>query len=210
MPTTLGDVQVLFNGAPVPLYMVSPSQINFVVPMNAPSSGNADVQVVQPSTGRVYAAGSIAMAQYSPAILMSEYSGTLRQAAVVNNQDGTINSPTNPAPRGSFISIYATGQGFVPNAPPDGTLANGAIPAPIQVRVNIGGAYLDQMLYDSSSDVSKDQWTQYSGLNAYPGLWQINAYIPHAVVPGTKIPLIVVGQGQTNGDGSFNVYINVK
>jgi uncharacterized protein (TIGR03437 family) len=209
MPTTLGDVQVLFNGVPAPLYLASPSQINFVVPMNAPTSGNADVQVVQPSTGRVYAAGSIAMAPYSPAVLMSEYSGALRQAAVLN-QDGTINSATNPAPRGSFISIYATGQGFVPNAPPDGTLASGVIPAPIQLRVNIGGLYLDQMVYDSSSDVSKDQWMQYSGLNAYPGLWQINAYIPHAVVPGTKIPLIVFAGGQTNSDGTFNVYINVK
>jgi uncharacterized protein (TIGR03437 family) len=210
MPTALGDVQVLFNGSPVPLYLTSPSQINFVVPMNAPTSGTADIQVVQASTGRVYAAGPVAMAAYSPAILMSEYTGTLRQAAVLN-QDGTINSPTNPAPRGTFISIYATGQGFVPNAPPDGTLVGGAIAAPIQLRVNIAGAYLDQMTYDATSDVSRDQWMPYSGLNAYPGLWQINVYIPHAVVPKNQIPLVIVAGGQTNTDpGTFNVYINVK
>jgi len=210
MPTTLGDVQVLFNGNPVPLYLVSPSQINFVTPMNAPSSGTADIQVVQVSTGRVFAAGPVAMAPYSPAVLMSEYTGILRQAAVLN-QDNTINSPTNPAPRGTYISIYATGQGFVPNAPPDGTLVNGAVPAPIQVRVNIAGAYLDQINADPTSDVSKDQWMPYSGLNAYPGLWQINAYIPHAIAPKNQIPLIITAGGQANTDpNTFLVYINVK
>jgi uncharacterized protein (TIGR03437 family) len=209
MPTTLGDVQVLFNGNPVPLYLASPSQINFVAPMNAPSSGNADLQVVQASTGRVYAAGSVAMAPYVPAILMLEYTGNMRQAAVLN-QDGSVNSATNPAPRGTTISIYATGQGFVPNAPPDGTLGSGPVSAPIPLRVNIGGNYLDGMVYDSTSDIPKAQWLSYSGLNAYPGLWQINAYIPHAVVPGSKIPLILVGGGTASTDGSFNVYINVK
>ena len=62
------------------------------------------------------------------------HSGSLRQAAVVN-QDGTINSPTNPPLRGPYISIYAIGQGFVPNAPPDGTLLSGPFPAPIQLQV---------------------------------------------------------------------------
>lgn len=210
LPTTLGDVQVLFNGTPAPLYYASPTQINWVVPMNAPSSGTADVQVVQQSTGRVLAAGAVVMAPYSPAILMTEYTGSLRQAAVIN-EDGSVNSPSNPAPRGSYISIYATGQGNVPNAPPDGQLVNGVFPASIPVRVNIAGNYLDAMNYDPSSDKPKDQWLPYSGLNIFPGLWQINAYIPHAVAPGNKVPLIIVGGGQTNTDpGTFNVYIAVK
>ena len=43
-----------------------PSQINFVVPMNAPTSGNVDIQVVQPSTGRVFAAGQMPMNTAAP------------------------------------------------------------------------------------------------------------------------------------------------
>lgn len=210
MPTTLGDMQVLFNGTPAPLYYVSPSQINFVVPMNAPTSGTADLQVVQASTGRVYAAGPVSMAPYSPAILMLEYTGSLRQAAVIN-EDGTVNSPTNPAPRGTFVQIYATGQGFVANAPPDGSLITSAIAAQVPVRVNIGGIYLDQMTYDPSSDKPQNQWMPYSGLNYFPGLWQINVYIPHAVLPKTQIPLIITAAGQPNTDqGTFLTYINVK
>jgi uncharacterized protein (TIGR03437 family) len=210
LPTTLGDVQVLFNGTPVPLYFVTPSQINFVVPMSAPSSGTADVQVVQASTGRVYAAGAIGMVPYEPAIMMLENTGSLRQAAVINLSDGSVNSATNPAARGTYILIYATGQGFVPNAPPDGALSTGAVSAPIPLRINIGGGWLDAMNYDSTSDVPQSQWVPYSGLSSYPGLWQINMYIPHALPPGTKIPLIIQGGSQLSTDGTFQVYINVK
>jgi uncharacterized protein (TIGR03437 family) len=66
------------------------------------------------------------------------------------------------------------------------------------------------MNYDSTSDVPQSQWVPYSGLSSYPGLWQINMYIPHALPPGTKIPLIIQGGSQLSTDGTFQVYINVK
>jgi uncharacterized protein (TIGR03437 family) len=166
--------------------------------------------VVQPSTGRVYAAASVSMAQYSPAIFVTEYSGNLRQAAIIN-QDGTVNSPTNPAPRGTTVALWATGQGYVPGAPPDGVPASSAISASIPLRVNIGGAYLDSMPYDPSSDIPQNQWLSYSGLNTIPGFWQINFYIPHAVVPANKIALVIVGGNLLNADpNTYNAYINVK
>jgi uncharacterized protein (TIGR03437 family) len=43
--------------------------------------------------------------------------------AEVFNQDNTLNTPSNPAARRSTIRIYAIGQGFVPNAPPDSSPA---------------------------------------------------------------------------------------
>ena len=36
----------------MPIYAVGPFQINFMVPMNSPISGTAEIQVVRPSTGR--------------------------------------------------------------------------------------------------------------------------------------------------------------
>jgi hypothetical protein len=128
------------------------------------------------------------------------YSGSLRQAAVVN-QDGTINSPTNPA----------TGQGFVPNALSDGTLLSGPFQAPIQLRVNVAGRL-------PGSDRLRLQLEHLEGpvvavfrAERVSRLWQINAYIPRAVVPGTRIPLIIVAGVQTHTDpGTFSVYITVK
>src|SRR5262249_41574652 len=52
LPTTLGapqvrgDIQIRFNGQPVPLYAMVPGQINFVVPMSAPISGTANLEVI--------------------------------------------------------------------------------------------------------------------------------------------------------------------
>ena len=55
--------------------------------------------------------------------LVTTSAGPGAKLAAVINQDGTVNSATNPEKRGNYISIYATGQGVVPNAPPDGSPA---------------------------------------------------------------------------------------
>jgi uncharacterized protein (TIGR03437 family) len=215
LPQNLGDVQVLFGPSgqdltPAPLYYVSPSQINFVVPMGAPTSGFVDIQVVQPSTGRILAAGQAGMATNAPAILQLSFTGKNRQAAVVNLQDGTVNSPTNPAARGSFVSLYATGQGFVPGSPADGAAITGAFATPQPPRININGTYLDDYV-KNTEDKPKDQWLQYSGLSSFPGLWQINFYIPSGVLPGTQIPiLILAGNSATSSDGTIVMTIAVK
>ena len=62
------------------------------------------------------------------------YTGKNRQAALIN-ADGTVNSPTNRAARGTYVSLYATGQGFVPGAPPDGELVTGTF-APRNLRAS--------------------------------------------------------------------------
>jgi uncharacterized protein (TIGR03437 family) len=45
-------------------------------------------------------------------------------SAAAINQDGTVNSEANPAPVGSYVSIWATGTGYFPGS--DGQLATGA------------------------------------------------------------------------------------
>jgi len=52
-PKVLGDIQGAGHGTPAPLYFVSPTQINFVVPMNAPTGGTAEIQVLKVSTGQL-------------------------------------------------------------------------------------------------------------------------------------------------------------
>jgi uncharacterized protein (TIGR03437 family) len=215
MPATLGDVQVLFKAtnaagdpAPVPLYYVSPTQINFVVPMSAPTSGTADIQVVQASTGRIYAAGQANLNVNSPAVLMLDYTGATRKAAVINLPDGTVNDPQHPAPRGSYVSIYATGQGFVPGAPADG-VPPPPLPTPLSPRIAVNNLFLDQYVPDSG-DIPQGTWTSFSGLSGFPGLWQINVWIPKGVVPGTQIPVLVVMGSTPSNDNTFRTVIAVK
>lgn len=176
MPTTLGDTQVLLNGRSVPVSYVSPTQINFLTPNDAPTSGSMEVQVMRASTGQILAAGSIPMGPYAPGLFGNSGNGQL----AANNQDGSINSASNPIQRGTIITLYGTGLGNIPGAPPDGDIPGQAIEGP-RPRVIIGSGFVP------------DENVQYSGLApSLIGVWQINVKVPETVPPGATVPLSVV------------------
>jgi uncharacterized protein (TIGR03437 family) len=206
-PTSLGGIQLLINGAPVPLDYVSPGQINFQVPNGAPSSGTMDAQVIQTSTGQVLGAGSIPIQPVATGLFMCDSSnGTLRQACVLN-QDFSVNSGTNPAARGSVIQIFATGVGYVPGAPPDGTPASGPISAPASLRVYLGTqGYVDEtpLLPNESNG---GNFVKYSGLApGLVGVWQVNVQIPMITAPATQTILALVLNGNVADPDAFSTY----
>ncbi len=178
MPKSLADTQVLLNGQPVPLHFVSPGQINFLIPNNAPSSGSMDVSVIRESTGQILATGLIPMGPYAPGLFTSAGNGTAQLAAT--NQDGSINSASNPAKRGDIITLYGTGLGSVAGAPDDGNVPGQQVHGPVP-RVVIGAGFVP------------DGNIQYSGLApGLIGVWQINVRIPENTAPGDAIPLSVI------------------
>ncbi|MGA2723842.1 MAG: hypothetical protein ABSG79_15705 [Bryobacteraceae bacterium] len=207
-PTSLAGIEVLFNGqpAPVPLLLVSPGQINFMVPMSAPTTGTADVQVVVQSTGQILADGLVAMNTVSPAVFAlgltncSLAGGKCRQAAVTNDADGTVNGPNNPAAAGSYISIYATGQGFLQGAPPDGNVPlAGLVQTSVLPQVWINACYVDDSNCTGETGVEN---VEFSGLSPqFPGVWQINVRIPKNTGPGAQVPLFIVMDNYTSQTG---------
>jgi uncharacterized protein (TIGR03437 family) len=112
-PTTLGGVQVAINGASIPLLYVSATQINAIVPMGLPLNASATVRVTN---------GSATGIDYPVWIVAS----TPAAFAPVLNQDGTVNSQSNPAHGGSIVTLFATGwqSNFAPLA--DGQVATAA------------------------------------------------------------------------------------
>ena len=134
------------------------------------------------------------MAAASPGILMWDFSGSLRRAIVQNiGKDGSVstNSTSNPAARGSTITIWATGQGYIPGAPPDGTPPSGPVWTPVMPRVAIGTAFTDNVALLPGDPPTNAKFISYSGLNGYPGVWQINVQIPMAVTPGSAVPIAI-------------------
>lgn len=179
LPTQLGDTQVNVNGTSIPLFYASPGQINALLPMGAPTGGTVDMQVLSASTGQIFAFGEVQMSSASPALFTTN-SGT-GQVAAINVADGTVNSFKSPAARGSYVSVFGTGQGFVANAPPDGQASTGPVPTAGHPQILLGGALLP------------DANVQYSGLAPYlAGVWQINFQIPNTVTPGNSVPLVVL------------------
>jgi len=209
VPTTLGDVQVLIDGTPAPLYIVYPGQINFIVPNSARTSGFADLEVIQASTGQVLGATLVPMYSVAPGAFLypgGQTGATVYAAAI--NQDGTINGPTNPALRGQVISLYMTGQGNVPGLPPDGVPATTAISAPVAITVLLNGFDVNSATYAEQTT----QHVQYSGINQYPGMWQINVKIPATVstTSGVWFAVLVNNLGNWDASSPFKTYIYVK
>ncbi len=190
LPTSMADVQVLVNGIAAPLLYVSPTQINFQIPMATPT-GPQDFEVLQISTNQILSDGLYSVEQSSPGFFSLDRSGTGPLAAV-NNDDGKPNSSTDPVKAGHFISLFGTGQGVVNGAPPDGYPATGAVPTSQQPQVYAGG-----------TDFLPPSAVQYSGLApGFVGLWQINIQIPSNAAPGATTVVVLFKGNPSNQDAA--------
>ena len=103
LPTNLGGVQVLVNGAPTAVRYVSPGQINAVIPLGIDTS-IASIQVVNSLGTSNTVSNHVGATQ--PGIFNSATS-----APAVFHGDNTIVSASNPAMVGEELAVYLTGLG---------------------------------------------------------------------------------------------------
>ena len=96
-PTTLGGIQVFIGGTPAPLLYVSAGQINAVVPMGLTIQSASTIQI------------ATAGAATTPAFPLWIDTADGELFPGVLNQDGSLNSQSNPAKLGSAVFFYATG-----------------------------------------------------------------------------------------------------
>jgi uncharacterized protein (TIGR03437 family) len=115
LPTSLNTVSVSVKGKAAPLFYVSATQINFQIPYET-AAGVASLSV---KTGSQQSnTVQFVVAAYSPGIF--EYGAG---HGVIQNQDYSVNSPTNPAASGSSIVVYLTGIGATSSTVSDGAVA---------------------------------------------------------------------------------------
>jgi uncharacterized protein (TIGR03437 family) len=184
-PATLGGVQVLVNGTAAPLYYVSASQIDFVVPWETAGSV-ATIAVVSGATTSNTVTAPI---QTAPQIFTTNQAGS-GQGAVLVAGTATIAAPTGafpgsrPAAKGEYISIYVAGLGAVQNPPSDGAIDTALSPTVAQPAVRIGCPGSSGLLAFCNAPV------QFSGLApGFVGLYQVNVQIPADAMSGSIVPL---------------------
>jgi uncharacterized protein (TIGR03437 family) len=208
IPFVLGDLQVFVDGTQSPVDYVGPGQINFIVPNSARVSGYAEVEVVQHSTGQVIGATQVIMGSVAPGAFECPGGQTGAKIYICAvNQDGTVNAANNPALRGQYVTLYMTGQGNIPGAPADGVSPT-AIPTPYTPTVYINDVDVNSPSYQESSV----EHVLYSGLDQFPGVWQINVLIPNTVVTNIPTQILVTANDRGNWDYTFPwaTYIYVK
>jgi uncharacterized protein (TIGR03437 family) len=183
--TQIGGTAVWFNGIAAPVLYASATQVAAIVPY---AVTGASAQVAVSYQGQASAAFAVPVTASAPAIFTSNQTGA-GQIAAFNAVDGTVNSATNPAKPGGYISLYATGEGQTSPAGQDGKVGPSVPPTPVlPVTVTVGGM---------------PATVQYAGgvPGQIAGLMQINVQIPSGVQPGGYVPLILkVGEASTTPD----------
>ena len=179
--SNLSGIQVMVNGTAAPLLYVGQGQINAVAPYEIAGSGNATIQVLNNGVQSATSASNVVAA--APAI----FSLGNGQGAILN-QDGTVNGPSNPAARGSVVSIYGTGEGQTNPPGVDGAIANeslAGLPRPVApFSLTIGGQTA-QYTYAGTAPQS------------FAGFFQVNAVIPANVASGNAAVVLKVGSAQS-------------
>ncbi len=171
--TQIGLTQVLFDGVPVPLMYVAENQINAAAPYSLNNKTTTSIVVVY---NGVSSAPLTTQIVPSAAALFTADSSGKGQGAILN-QDSTPNSPYNPAPAGSVVTVYATGMGATT---PQGNSATPVLP----VAATIGG-----------------QAAKVVSANAAPGvigLLMATVQVPASAHSGSSIPITLqIGASQS-------------
>jgi uncharacterized protein (TIGR03437 family) len=177
LPTSLGGVEVMVNGASAPLIYVSPTLIVFQLPYEA-AVGTAQLTVT--SNGAVSAPAPVTVQQAAPSILTY---GNNR--AVVLNQDYSVNGPANPAEVGSTAMAYLIGGGPLDNPIATGATASTTLLSreTLPVTVTVGSA---------------TAVVPFAGMApGFAGLVQVNFTVPN--LPANDYPLQVkIGSAASN------------
>lgn len=181
--TSLGGTRVLFDGIPAPLIYTTQNQVSAIVPYAVDGHSQTSLQVEY--QGVLSAPLVLAVARVAPGIFTLNSAGS-GQGAIVN-QDGTVNGPDHPAPRGSVVSVYGTGEGQTVPLGIDGSLV-----APSDLR--------HPVLPMTASIDGQNAHVEYAGSvgNQISGLFQANVLVPLSITPGGAVPLALTIGGSSS------------
>ena len=188
-PNQLGATRIELGGQPLPLLFVDRGQVNALIPRSL--NPNVPQQLTVIRGERVSVPLEIGLVSELPALYATNAAGTGQGSIQIANT-AILAAPAGPgaqpAERGGFLQIYATGLGAVTNPPADGAPAPSSPPFATTVAtpvVTIGGA---------------DAPVLFSGLApGLVGLYQINVQVPAGATTGDAVPVLLrIGNATSN------------
>ena len=142
LATTIGNVQVLFNGVAAPMIYASSTQVSAVVPYEMASVGNPSVWIN--FAGHTSNSYQLSLAAAAPGLFAQNAAGS--GPGAILNQDNSLNGPGHGAANGSIVQVFMTGEGQTKPPGVTGAITTVTLPppqvtpAPVQpVQVWIGG-----------------------------------------------------------------------
>jgi uncharacterized protein (TIGR03437 family) len=189
LPRTLGGTSVMVDGLAVPLFYVSPNQINFQVPYGIASTRPVDV-IVHTARGPSNAI-KVNRARYGPG-LFTQSGGACGQGAILNNFNSatTLNTPENSAAPGDVITVFGTGFGGPENPPPDG------VPSGFPKYTDSVGRFFGRVMATGP----------FAGLApSLIGVDQFNVIVPDDAPEGCQVPFYINSAGMLSQPVSVSI-----
>jgi uncharacterized protein (TIGR03437 family) len=180
--TSTGNTMIYFNGIPAPMIYSLSNQVSAVVPYEM--AQYTTVNVVAEYSGNTSSVFPVKILTAVPGIFTNNQSGS-GQGAILNVKDSTPNGAGNPAARGDYVTIYATGEGVTTPPVVDGRVSGLPLQSPtLSCSVSIGG---------------QTAAIQYCGAapGEASGVLQINAQVPQSVAAGNVPVTITIGNIQS-------------
>jgi uncharacterized protein (TIGR03437 family) len=183
LATTIGGVEVLFDGIAAPMIYASSTQVSAVVPYEMASVASPSVWINY--GGQTSSAYQLYSVTSAPGVFARNSSGS--GPGAILNQDNSLNGPDNPAAKGSIVQVYMTGEGQTNPPGITGAITTATLPppqvtpAPVQpIQVLIDG---QPALYTYAGEAP--------GLVA--GVMQLNVQIPANVPSGALSIQVSIG-----------------
>jgi uncharacterized protein (TIGR03118 family) len=181
LPTTAGATAlattVAFNGTLAPIVYAGSAATSVQVPYEI--SGSTTANVVLTVGSQTAKAFSVQVAATAPSLFTTDFTGS--NGVVALNADGTVNSPANPAARGSMVMLFATGEGLTNPSDSDGVVEadNSRVPV-APVSVTIGGT---QATLGADGSTPKD----------VSGVLELTVTVPASIPAGSASVVLTAG-----------------
>ncbi|MGP0075906.1 MAG: BACON domain-containing protein [Bryobacteraceae bacterium] len=177
VPIIDAGTTVTFDNYPAPIIYSSAGAVCALVPYEV--AGQSSASVVVSYGGSASPAFTQQLAPTAPHFFTKTDTPAGQIAGF--NSDYTLNSASNPAPAGSIVVLYATGEGVVSPPGIDGTLVGSNLTQPLaNVSAMVGGQAAD-VIYAGGSPGSVE------------GLFQINLRIPGGTASGSAPVSLQIG-----------------
>jgi uncharacterized protein (TIGR03437 family) len=173
--TTLSDTQVLFDNIPAAIWTTAATQVLAVVPYEIAGRATVLMQVVY--KGAPSSTINLQVVPAAPGFFVNQ-TGQISSF----NQNGTTNGPANPAPKGTAVAMWATGEGATN---PTGVTGKVTPIDPTQLKhpilpatVTIGGEQAEIQYIGSAPGLVS-------------GMLQVNVVIPDTAPSGNAVPVVL-------------------
>jgi uncharacterized protein (TIGR03437 family) len=182
LPQVLGGAALTLANSNLPLFFVSPTQVNFQLPWIAVSRPTQ--LPLKISQGPFSTTVTVTIAPYAPALFTTNSQGSGQAFAVMTGTESLAApngaSPgSRPARANELVSLYCTGLGNVRNQPAAGevSLSDPLATTLASPAMTVGGV---------PANIS------FSGLApGFVGLYQVDFQIPDAAPSGDAIPIVL-------------------